>query len=59
MNLNPKVGAAGGTGAATLVVVWVASLFGIEMPDAVAGAIVLLASLAAAYLKPQGDWQPK
>lgn len=39
------------TGAATVVLLWVAALVGLEMPEYVAGALVLLAAQAAAYLK--------
>lgn len=48
---TPKVAAAGISGGASLVLVWLAGQFGVEMPEAVAGAIVLLAAVGAAWLK--------
>ena len=55
-----KVAAGGGTGAATLVLLWVASLLGVEMPEPVAGAIVLLASgLAAYFTRERGPRRPQ
>lgn len=46
-----KVTAAGAGGAAGLVVVWVVSLFGLEMPGPVGAAVATLLAFAAGYLK--------
>lgn len=48
---TPKIVAAGAGGAATLVVTWVAETVGVDVPERVASALVLLAALAAGYLK--------
>lgn len=48
---TPKVAAGGTTGAAVLVLLWIAGLLGLELPPEVAGAIVLLATAGAAWLK--------
>ncbi|MFY7069575.1 hypothetical protein ACOQFV_27270 [Nocardiopsis changdeensis] len=47
-----KVTAAGGAGGVALVLVWLASLAGLDMPEAVAHGFVYLAALVAAYLAP-------
>lgn len=47
-----KVTAAGAAGAAVLVLVWVARLVGLELPEYVAEALVALIMFGAAYLAP-------
>jgi hypothetical protein len=49
--MNPKVFASALAGAATLVLVYVASLFGVDVPPEVASAVTVLFSSAAGYLK--------
>ena len=46
-----KVAATGVAGAAAVVVVFVAAQFGVEVPETVAGAFVLVASWLAGYIK--------
>jgi hypothetical protein len=50
MNLSPKVISSTIASAAVIVVLYAASLAGLDMPEAVAGAIVTLAVFAAGYL---------
>lgn len=47
----PKVQAAGTAGAATILVVYVAGLAGIEMPAEVASALTALLAFAGGYVK--------
>lgn len=47
-----KVGAAGVAGAAVLVLVWVARLVGLDMPEHVAEAAIALIMFGVAYLAP-------
>lgn len=56
MNLNPKVTAAAIGAAATLVIVFVMGLAGVEVPADVASALTLIVSVAAGYLKSANDW---
>lgn len=49
--IQPKVAAGGAAGAASVVLVWVAGLFGLDVPAEVASAFTVLLSFAAAYLK--------
>lgn len=51
---TPKVAAAGTAGAAAIVLMWVAGLLGIEMPELVAISIGVLVSVAAGYFKSDG-----
>lgn len=46
-----KVVAGGAAGAVSIILVWAASLFGLEVPEYVAQAFTVLLSTAAAYLK--------
>ena len=48
---TPKVAAGGVGGAAALILIWVASLAGIEVPAEVAAAFAVLLSFGAGYLK--------
>lgn len=48
---RPKVVAGGIAGAATIVVVWVLALAGVDMPPEVASALTVIFSFAAAYIK--------
>lgn len=52
MPIETKVTAAGAAGSAVVVLVWVASLFGVAMPELVAESIVALAAFGAGYLAP-------
>lgn len=47
----PKVQAAGVTGAAAYLIVYGAQLLGIDVPEEVAGAIVLVAAFLGGYIK--------
>ena len=51
MNVNPKVQAAGAAGAATILLVWVASMFGLEVPPEAASAFTTLVATAAGWVK--------
>lgn len=46
-----KVAAAGTSGAAAVVLVWLAGVFGLEMPAEVAAGFAVLLATAAGYLK--------
>lgn len=59
MNLNPKTTAAGIAGAVTLVIVFILSQLGVEIPADVASAITVIIAFAAAYLKSSNDWTPR
>jgi hypothetical protein len=48
---RPKVAAAGAAGAVTVILVWVAGLFGLEVPSEVASAFTALIAFAAGYLR--------
>ena len=47
-----KVGAAGVAAAAVLVLVWLARLVGLDLPEHVAEAVIALVMFGAAYLAP-------
>lgn len=49
MNPTPKVVAGGAGGAITIIVVWVLSLVGVDMPAVVASAVTTVASFGAGY----------
>jgi hypothetical protein len=51
---TPKIAAATATGAAVVLVVWVAGLFGLEVPDYVATAVGVLLTAGAGYFKSDG-----
>lgn len=51
MTPKPKVVAGGAAGAFTIVLVWIAGYFGIDVPPEVASAVTVLVSFAAGYLK--------
>ncbi len=51
MTPNPKVQAAGAAGAVTVLLVWVAGMFGLDVPAEAASAFTVLVSSAAGYLK--------
>lgn len=51
---SPKVAAAGAAGSAAIVIVWIASLFGLDVPEPVATAIGVLIAVGAGYLKSDG-----
>lgn len=48
---TPKVAAAGATGAAAIVLIWLLAQFGIEMPGEVGAAVAVLLATGAGYLK--------
>ena len=48
---TPKVIAATAAGAATVLLVWIAGLFGLEVPPEVAAAATVLLTAGAGYLK--------
>jgi len=50
--ISPKVAAGGAAGAAAIVLVWLASLFGLDIPDYVAQAATVLISLVVGYMVP-------
>lgn len=52
MDLHPKVGAAGAGGSLAVVLVFVAKMFGMDMPAEVAAAVASLAAFVAGYVKP-------
>lgn len=49
---TPKVAAGSVAGAVTVILVWVASLSGLDVPAYVAAAVTLLLTAAAAYIMP-------
>lgn len=51
MTPQPKVVAGGVAGALTIVLVWVAGQFGVDVPPEVASAFTVLVSFAAGYFK--------
>jgi hypothetical protein len=51
MKPQPKVAAGGAAGAAAAVLVWVAAELGLEVPNEVSIAFVVLIQFAGAYLK--------
>lgn len=51
MNVSPKLAASSIAGSITLIVVWVTSLFGLEMPPEVASAFTVIFSFLAGYIK--------
>jgi len=48
---TPKVAAAGISGAVALIIVWVAGLFGLDVPPEVAAAFTVILAFVAAYFK--------
>lgn len=48
---RPKVVAGTVAGAATVIVVWLAGRFGLEVPPEVAAAVTTILAFGAAYLK--------
>lgn len=52
---EPKVYAGTAAGAASVIVVWILSLTGVDMPDWAAAALATLLASGAAYLKRNGD----
>lgn len=51
MTVNPKVQAAGWAGAVTILLVWIAGMFGLDVPAEAASAFTVLVGTAAAYVK--------
>jgi hypothetical protein len=49
--VQPKVLAGGAAGAASVVIIYIASLFGLEVPGEVGAALAALISFAGAYIK--------
>lgn len=54
-SIGPVTIATGGAAAATTVVVWIASLFGLEVPVEVAGALTTLIVFVAGYMVNPAD----
>lgn len=50
---TPKIAAASWAGAASILLVWILGMFGVEMPDVVAAAVAALLAAGAGYLKSQ------
>ena len=48
---TPKMAAAGITGAVAIVLVWLAGLFGLEVPPEVAAAVAAILAFGAGYFK--------
>ena len=48
---KPKVVAVGVAGSLTILLVWIAGLFGVEVPPEVASAFTVLVSFVAGYFK--------
>lgn len=48
---NPKVAATAIAGAVTVILVWIAGLFGLDVPPEVASAVTALIAFAAGYIK--------
>ena len=48
---QPKVAATTVAGAATVLLVWIVGLFGLDVPSLVAAALTVLLSAGAGYLK--------
>lgn len=48
---NLKIQAAGVSGAASIVIIWVLAQLGVEMPPEVAAAVTTILSVGAGYLK--------
>lgn len=53
LDLHPKVAAASLAGALGLIIIWAASLAHVEVPNEIAGAIVLLLTFAAGWAAPK------
>ena len=49
--IHPKVAAGGAAGAVTILLVWIASMFNLEVPPEAASAFTVLVSSAAGYIK--------
>ena len=49
--LHPKIQAAGAAGALTVVLIWVLSMFSVDVPAEAASALTLLFTLGAGYIK--------
>jgi hypothetical protein len=49
--VSPKVQAAGAAGAVTVLLVWIAGMFGLEVPAEAASAFTMLVATAAGYIK--------
>ena len=47
---TPKVAAAGVSGAVAIILVWIAGLFGLEVPAEVAAAVAAILAFAGGYL---------
>ena len=58
LDIHPKVAASTGASAAAVLLVWVAAQLGLPLPDAVAGATIVLATFIAGWLAP-GKSLPK
>lgn len=51
--ISSKVGLGGAAGAVTILLVWIVSLIGLEVPPEVASAFTVLITVAVGYLVPE------
>jgi hypothetical protein len=51
LNVHPKVAAGGIAGSVTILLVWIAGLFGLDVPAEVASAFTVIVGAGAGYLK--------
>ena len=51
LNVNPKVAAGGVAGAVTILLVWIASMAGLDVPPEAASAFTSLVAFGAGYIK--------
>lgn len=51
--VSSKVAAGGAAGALSIIIVWIASLFGLVIPDFVGQSFTVLLSLVVGYLVPE------
>lgn len=51
MNVNPKVAAGGVAGAVTILLVWIASMLGLDVPPEASSAFTVIVGVAAGYIK--------
>ena len=52
MNVSPKIQAAGWAGSVSVLIVYIVSLFGVDVPTEAAQALTVLVAVVAGYLKP-------
>lgn len=59
MNLNPKLTAAGLSGAIVVLLLFAADVAGVEVSPEVAAALTTVVAVVVGYFRSQGDWTPK